>query len=70
VSATLNNEDVAAIEDAGYALLRHNETKLGVRILGLALLLRSQKVYACDGSDESAGMAEVADLTNYSKRVS
>lgn len=68
---TLTRADVQTIEAAGKALLRHHETDLGLRVLGLALVLRSQKVYACH-VDESAGMAEaqVVDLLGYSRKVS
>lgn len=70
MSATLNREDVDMLELAGVTLLRHHESEIGTRLLARALLLRSQRVYACN-VDESAGLAEaqVVDLLGYSRKV-
>jgi hypothetical protein len=64
---TLTREDVQTLEAAGKALLRHHENELGTRVLVLALLHRPP-VFACN-VDESAGMAEVVELQNYSRCV-
>lgn len=69
MTPALSREDVALIESAGKALLRKRENDLGLRVLGLALVLRSQQGwFACD-VDESAGLAEIVDLHDFSKKV-
>lgn len=67
--------DLEDLEEAGKRLLRLHDSTTGLRILAIALRLREQsgfraadQVFMCD-VDESAGMAEVVELQNYSRCV-
>ena len=66
-------EDIQAIEDAGYSLYRAHEDTQALALHALALRLRAISgfggAFECD-VDESAGMAEIVDLHDFSKKVS
>lgn len=67
-------EDIEALEKAGEELMRSSKPSEGLNVLTVALRLRQEwalyepPAFACD-VDESAGMAEVTDLHDFSKRV-
>ena len=62
-------KDIAAFEAGGEALMRVHDTPNALRLLALALQIRAEhEGFACD-IDESAGMAEVVELHEHSKKV-
>ena len=72
---SITAEDIQAIEDAGYTLYRVKEDTqaLGLHALALRLRATSGLWESCEfrrNVDESAGMAEVHELHEHSKKVS
>jgi hypothetical protein len=73
--ASITAEDIQAIEDAGYTLYRVKEDTQALGLHALALRLRATsglwetREFHCN-VDESAGMAEIVDLHDFSKKVS
>ena len=65
--------DIELIERAGYRAHRAHDSDEGLALHTLALRLRSTSGlwpgFHCD-VDESAGMAEIVDLHDFSKKVS
>ncbi len=67
---TILPSDLADLEDIIYALYRSRESLLAVRLGALVLRWREETgVFACDGVDESAGLAEVVELSGYSRKA-
>lgn len=72
----ISRYDVVDVENAGYALRREGLERLALRMFSLALLMRAntgflppeRDTFACD-VDESAGMAEVVDMHEFSRKV-
>ena len=74
-NVSVTAEDIQAIEDAGYTLYRVKEDTQALGLHALALRLRATsglwetREFRCN-VDESAGMAEVHELHEHSKKVS
>jgi len=74
VAVFVTAQDIQAIEDAGYSLYRAGEDTQALTLHALALRLRSlggiwpKQEFHCE-VDASAGMADVVDLHDFSKRV-
>lgn len=72
-SVPLTEEQYLFIEDLGKELLRAAQHETATKLLAIALAWRVSpevpNVFACDGIDESAGMAELVNLHDFSRRV-
>ena len=71
-SVPLTEEQYLFIEDLGKELMRAAQHETATKLLAIALAWRVSPevpdVFACD-IDESAGMADLHDLSNYSRKV-
>lgn len=64
---SVTESQIAAIEQVGLDLIRQKDERAST-LLSVVLAYRCARGFVCD-VDESAGMAEVAELNGYSKRV-
>ncbi len=66
---TILPSDLDDLEDMVYAFYRQHESLLAVRLAEKVLRWRGETgVFACD-VDESGGMAEVVELSGYSRKA-
>ncbi len=69
MKATITLLDILDLEDAAAALYRANAYTEAICISAKALRWRGElEAFRCD-IDESAGMAEVVELHDYSRRI-
>lgn len=64
----VSQDDIELIEAGAFALQRERKSIEAVRLLAFCLRLRSEVGFACH-VDESAGMAEVVELQQWSTKV-
>lgn len=76
-TVAIDYETIQCIESVGEDLLRQQDNDRGLRLLTLVLTWRTlgkrgqgnlERIFECD-VDESAGLAEVVELHNYSRCV-